>query len=78
MEKTMFPMLLLLEPWCQDCNQVHRTIQKLPLNESDRLAKLVPMRFSDDDNGDKVEVSLDNCIKHVPEIAEAFKLKILL
>lgn len=48
-------------------------IQKLPLNESDRLAKLVPMRFSDDDNGDKVEVSLDNCIKHVPEIAEAFK-----
>jgi len=53
-------------------------IQKLPLIESDRLAKLVPTRFSDDGNGDKVDVTLDNCIKHVPEIAAAFSSEDLL
>jgi DNA polymerase-3 subunit alpha len=50
-------------------------IQKLPLSEADRLAKLVPMRFGEDENGDKIEVSLENCIANVPEIAEAFNSK---
>ena len=48
-------------------------IQKLPLSESDRLAKYIPNRFSSDDNGDPVPVTLENCIKKIPEISEAFK-----
>lgn len=48
-------------------------IQKLPLSESDRLAKLVPIKFPSDKNGDKIAVTLENCIKYVPEIEEAFK-----
>jgi len=47
-------------------------IQKLPLNESDRLAKLVPIKFANDKNGDKIAVTLENCIKYVPEIENAF------
>jgi len=48
-------------------------IQKLPLSESDRLAKYIPARFPNDENGDAVPVTLENCIKRVPEIEEAFK-----
>jgi len=48
-------------------------IQKLPLSESDRLAKYIPNRFSSDDNGDPVPVTLENCIKKIPEIEEAFR-----
>ena len=48
-------------------------IQKLPLSESDRLAKLVPIKFPSDKNGDKIAVTLENCIKYVPDIEEAFK-----
>ncbi|OFY39446.1 MAG: DNA polymerase III subunit alpha [Bacteroidetes bacterium GWF2_40_14] len=47
-------------------------IQKLPLSESDRLAKLIPIKLPPDKNGDKVAVTLENCIKYVPEIQEAF------
>ena len=48
-------------------------IQRLPLPESDRLAKLVPNRFPPDQNGNQVSVTLDNCIKLVPELAEAYE-----
>ncbi len=48
-------------------------IQKLPLSESDRLAKLIPTKFPSDKNGDKIPVTLENCIKFVPEIEEAFR-----
>ncbi|MDP3452572.1 MAG: DNA polymerase III subunit alpha [Bacteroidales bacterium] len=47
-------------------------IQRLPLPESDRLAKLVPARFPTDDKGDSVDVTIDNCIKFVPEFADAY------
>ena len=47
-------------------------IQRLPLAESDRLAKLVPNRFPTDDKGDSVEVTIDNCIKYVPDFADAY------
>lgn len=48
-------------------------IQKLPLTDSDRLAKYVPNRFPNDEKGDPVPVTLENCIKRVPEIEEAFR-----
>ncbi|EKD32131.1 MAG: hypothetical protein ACD_77C00174G0021 [uncultured bacterium] len=48
-------------------------IQKLPLNESDRLAKLIPLKFPSDPDGKPVEVNLDNCRIYVPEIREAFE-----
>lgn len=47
-------------------------IQRLPLQESNRLSKLVPNRFPDDESGNPVPVTIDNCIKLVPEIAEAY------
>ncbi len=45
-------------------------IQKLPLNESDRLAKMIPTKLPDID-GKATEVSLANCLKYVPEFQEA-------
>ncbi|MFA6334133.1 MAG: DNA polymerase III subunit alpha [Bacteroidales bacterium] len=48
-------------------------IQKLPLSESDRLAKLIPSKLPSDKNGNKVAITLENCIKYVPEIEEAFR-----
>lgn len=45
-------------------------IQKLPLSESDRLAKLVPAKFPEKD-GKAPAVSIENCIKYVPEFQEA-------
>ncbi len=48
-------------------------IQRLPLPESDRLAKLVPNRFPPDENGNQVPVTLDNCLRMVPELAEAYE-----
>lgn len=47
-------------------------IQRLPLPESDRLAKMIPLRFPNDNNGDTVPVSLDNCIKLIPEFAHEY------
>jgi len=47
-------------------------IQRLPLAESDRLAKLVPIRFPNDEKGDTVDVTIDNCIKLVPDFADAY------
>ena len=60
-------------------------IHEVPLQESDRLTKLVPDKFPEeeekylDDNGQekvktkKVKVTVENCIKLVPEIKEAFE-----
>lgn len=60
-------------------------IHEVPLQESDRLTKLVPDKFPEeeekyvDENGQekvktkKVKVTVENCIKLVPEIKEAFE-----
>ncbi|MCK9626104.1 MAG: DNA polymerase III subunit alpha [Bacteroidales bacterium] len=57
-------------------------IHKVPLNESDRLAKLVPKNFEidvdDPENPGKkkketVDVSIENCIKNIPEFKEALE-----
>ncbi len=45
-------------------------IQKLPLADSDRLAKLVPARLPEK-NGKAQDVTLVNCLKYVPELQEA-------
>ena len=60
-------------------------IQQVPLQESDRLAKLVPDSFPEqvekytDENGEvkektkKVKVTVENCVKLVPEMKEAYE-----
>ncbi len=45
-------------------------IQKLPLNESDRLAKMIPVKLPESE-GKSTEVTLANCLKFVPEFQEA-------
>jgi DNA-directed DNA polymerase III (polc) len=59
-------------------------IQEVPLQESDRLAKLVPDNFPEekekyiDENGEekekskKIKVTVENCLKLVPEMADAY------
>lgn len=47
-------------------------IQRLPLPESDRLAKLIPNRFQTDDDGNPIDVTIDNCLKLVPEFSDAY------
>jgi DNA polymerase-3 subunit alpha len=47
-------------------------IQRLPLQESDRLAKMIPNRFPTDDDGNTVDVTIENCLKFVPEFADAY------
>lgn len=59
-------------------------IQNVPLPESDRLTKLIPDSFPDnvekkkDENGEmiekvtKVKVTVENCIKLVPEMQQAY------
>lgn len=47
-------------------------IQRLPLQESDRLAKMIPNRFPTDDDGNNVDVTIENCLKLVPEFADAY------
>ncbi|MDR0296349.1 MAG: DNA polymerase III subunit alpha [Prevotellaceae bacterium] len=47
-------------------------VQKLPLPESDRLAKTVPFRWDRRDKEGKVlPITLENCIRYVPELQEA-------
>lgn len=48
-------------------------IQNLSLQESDRLAKLIPARFPADKDGKAPDVNLENCRKLVPEIKDAFE-----
>lgn len=45
-------------------------IQKLPLSESDRLAKLIPNKINNEANK-TVDVNFANCFKYVPEFQEA-------
>ncbi len=47
-------------------------IQRLPLPESDRLAKMIPNKFPNDENDKKVEVTIDNCLRLIPEFADAY------
>lgn len=47
-------------------------IQRLPLPESDRLAKMIPNRFQSDDDGNPIDVTIDNCLKLVPEFSDAY------
>jgi DNA polymerase-3 subunit alpha len=46
-------------------------VQKLPLSESERLAKLVPAGFSENKNGENTKVNITNCLKYVPELRSA-------
>jgi len=46
-------------------------VQNLPLQEADRLTKLIPDRLPDDENGNPVKINIENCIKYVPELEEA-------
>lgn len=49
-------------------------IQQLPLSESDRLAKAIPDKFTFNEEGKNKppKVNLENCIKYVPEIRDAY------
>lgn len=46
-------------------------VQRLPLPESERLAKLVPGGFPEGKDGKAPKVNITNCIKHIPELQEA-------
>jgi len=43
-------------------------VQKLPLQEANRLVKLVPDKFPTDKDGEEVKVNLENVYKFVPEM----------
>ena len=49
-------------------------IQKVSLQESGRLAKLVPTKFGVEEDGKPVEVTIENCIKYIPEMGEAYNV----
>ena len=44
-------------------------VEQLSLNESNRLAKLVPARMPDGPDGKTLKTNLKNCYKYVPEFA---------
>jgi len=46
-------------------------VQKLPLAEAERLTKLVPPKFHEDESGKSPKVNISNCIKYVPELQAA-------
>ncbi len=47
-------------------------VQKLPLSESDRLSKAIPMRWDKkDSNGKGLPINIKTCIEHIPEIQQA-------
>jgi DNA polymerase-3 subunit alpha len=46
-------------------------VQRLPLAEADRLTKLIPDKFPEDANGKAPKVNITNCLKFVPELAQA-------
>ena len=47
-------------------------VQRLPLSEADRLTKLIPDKFPDDPvTGKAPKVNISNCLKWVPELAQA-------
>jgi DNA polymerase-3 subunit alpha len=45
-------------------------VQKLPLSEADRLTKLIPDKFPEE-NGKAPKINITNCIERVPELREA-------
>ena len=46
-------------------------VQRLPLQEADRLTKLVPLRFPKDENGKDIKINLSNCFKYVKELRDS-------
>jgi DNA polymerase III subunit alpha len=46
-------------------------VQRLPLQEAERLTKLIPDKFPEDSNGKAPKVNLSNCMKYVPELQAA-------
>ncbi len=46
-------------------------VQKLPLQEAERLTKLIPGRFPKDENGKDIKVNLSNCFKYVEELRDS-------
>ncbi|OIP83888.1 MAG: DNA polymerase III subunit alpha [Porphyromonadaceae bacterium CG2_30_38_12] len=46
-------------------------VQRLPLQEADRLTKLIPDKFPEGSDGKAPKVNIANCLKYVPELAQA-------
>jgi len=46
-------------------------VQNLPLQEADRLTKLIPDRLPDDENGNPLKINIENSVRYVPELQEA-------
>jgi len=46
-------------------------VQGLSLQEADRLTKLIPDRLPDDEEGNPMKISIENCVRYVPELYEA-------
>jgi len=46
-------------------------VQGLPLQEADRLTKLIPDRLPNDENGNPLKINIENSIRYVPELREA-------
>jgi DNA polymerase-3 subunit alpha len=46
-------------------------VQKLPLQEAERLTKLIPDKLPDDVSGKAMKVNISNCVKFVPELQMA-------
>ena len=46
-------------------------VQGLALQEAERLTKLIPDRLPDDEEGNPLKISIENCIRHVPELYQA-------
>jgi DNA polymerase III subunit alpha len=46
-------------------------VQRLPLAEADRLTKLIPDRFPEGADGKAPKVSIENCLKYIPELLTA-------
>lgn len=46
-------------------------VQKLPLQEAERLTRLIPDRFPEDSSGKSPKVNISNCLKYVPELQAA-------
>ncbi|MFI3240323.1 MAG: DNA polymerase III subunit alpha [Bacteroidales bacterium] len=53
-------------------NDVAR-VQQLPLPESKRLAKMIPMKLPVQENGKAPKINLKNCIEYVPELRAEYE-----
>jgi DNA polymerase-3 subunit alpha len=45
-------------------------VQKLPLSDAERLTKMIPNSFPEGDNGKAPKVTIQNCIKLIPELQQ--------